>query len=481
MKSIHILLASLCLLFFSCEDFNSDSGFGSEDEQSTENNDVRLWLTTGTQVFMMKELPIEYSNDVTELTVKIDPSVKYQKIDGFGGGMTGSSAYLLRKMSAENRAKTLKDLFDPKEGIGLESIRISIGASDFSTSLYTYCDKEGIENFAIPQTDKEDLIPVLKEILTINPNVKFIASPWSPPAWMKTSKQLNNGSLEPKYYDVFAEYFVKYVKAMAGEGITIDAITIQNEPEFESYAHPSMLMPWDVQAKIIGEYLGPKFKAAGINTKILAFDHNFEIYEYALNVLDNPLANQYIAGSAFHGYNGTPSVLDNITAKYPNKSIYVTELSGGEWNDDTEMGTFFHYMTNFLVPSIQKGSSNFMMFNVALDPKHGPVTPGGTFCENCRGIITIDGETYMKELEYYMLGHFGKVCRSGANRIKTSFVGTVPDKLTTTAFLNPDGSRSLVVVNRSGNKVDLTIKDTSTNKRLVYNIANDAVASFILK
>ncbi|MFV0470343.1 MAG: glycoside hydrolase family 30 protein [Dysgonomonas sp.] len=481
MKSIHIFLASLCLFFFSCVDYNTDSGFASEDDSSTENNEARLWITNSTRVFLMKEVPVEYSSDITDLTVKIDPTVKYQTIDGFGGGLTGSSAYLFKQMSAAARAKVLKDLFDPKDGIGLENIRLCIGSSDFSTSLYTYCDTQGIDNFAIPQTDKEDLIPVLKEILAINPNIKIIASPWSPPAWMKTSGQLNYGSLKPEYYADFAEYFVKYVKAMSAEGITIDAITLQNEPEFESYTHPSMLMPWETQSEIIGQYLGPRFAAENIKTKILTLDHNFDIYEYALNVLNNSAANNYTAGTAFHGYAGTPSVLDNMTAAFPDKSIYITELSGGGWNTGSEMETFLYYLKDFLVPSLQKGSSNFMMFNIALNTEHGPVTPGGTFCEDCRGIITVDGDNYTKELEYYMLGQFAKVCRTGAKRIKTSFIGTLPSNVTATAFLNPDGSRSVVIVNESGNKVDLTVKDESTNKRLVYSLANDAVASFLLK
>ena len=211
MKKYLIPIFSL-LLAASCVDYNTDSGFADDNEQnSTENNAVRMWLTTESKVYLSKELPIDYTTDITDMVVRIDPTVKYQTIDGFGGTLTGSSAYLLKQMSAEKRAEVLKDLFDTKEGAGLESIRIAIGASDFSMDLYTYCDKQGIENFAIPDIDKRDLIPVLKEILAINPNIKLIASPWSPPAWMKSSGKLNLGTLKGvEVYDDYATYFFNF-------------------------------------------------------------------------------------------------------------------------------------------------------------------------------------------------------------------------------------------------------------------------------
>lgn len=482
MKKYLIPIFSL-LLATSCIDYNTDSGFSDDNEQNpTENNEVRMWLTTQSKIYLNKELSIDYTNDITDVVVRIDPSTKYQTIDGFGGTLTGSSAYLLQQMSAEKRAQVLKDLFDTKEGAGLESIRIAIGASDFSMDLYTYCDKQGIENFAIPEIDKRDLIPVLKEILSINPNIKLIASPWSPPAWMKSSGKLNLGILKgPEVYDDYATYFVKYVQAMKAEGITIDAITLQNEADFESGVHPSMKMSWQEQAEIIGKYIGPKFKAAGITTKILVLDHNFDIYNYAINVLSDAVANPYIDGTAFHGYAGKPSVINEVKTAFPTKSIYETELSGGDWNTGTEMETMFYYISDFMVPCMQNGSSNFMMFNIALNSQHGPVTPGGTFCEDCRGIVTIDGDDAKKELEYYMLSHFSKVCRTGAKMISTSFTGAFPEGATATAFLNPDGSRGLVVVNESGNNINMTVKDQTNGKRIVYSVPNSSVASFLLK
>lgn len=480
MKKFIIPIFSL-LMMASCIDYNLDSGVPVEEEKPTDGNNVRMWLTTESKSFLGTEVAVDYTSDVSDLVVRIDPTQTYQTIDGFGGTLTGSSAYLFQQMSAEARANVLKKLFDPKEGAGLESLRITIGASDFSMDLYTYCDKEGIENFAIPDIDKRDLIPVLKEILAINPNVKIIASPWSPPAWMKSSNNLNYGTLKgAEVYDDYATYFVKYVQTMQAEGITIDAITLQNESDFESNVHPSMKLSWEQHVAVIGQYLGPKFEAEGIKTKILVLDHNFDIYEYALSML-NDNANKYINGVAFHGYAGDPSSISKVKAAYPDKSIYQTELSGGDWNTDAEMGTMFYYTSKQLIPSIQNGSSNFMMFNVALNSQHGPVTPGGTFCEDCRGIVTIDGDNVKEELEYYMLNHFGKVVRTGAKLIKTSYSGSFPEGATTTAFLNPDGSRGLVIVNESGNDLNITISDEMVSKRTVYRIPNQSIASYLFK
>lgn len=478
-----ILISALTIfLFASCIDYDTDSGILVTEEKPTADNNVRMWLTTKSKTYLGQEVYIDYTSEISDFVVRVDPKETFQTIDGFGGTLTGSSAYLLQKMSPEARKQTLKDLFDPKEGAGLESLRVSIGASDFSLDLYTYCDKEGIENFEIPEIDKRDLLPILKEILAINPNIKIIASPWSPPAWMKTSNSLNTGTLKGEsVYDDYATYFVKYIQAMQVEGIIIDAITLQNESDFESGVHPSMKLSWEQHVDIIGKHLGPKFKEANIQTKILVLDHNFDIYEYALKMLNNENASKYITGTAFHGYAGDPSAISKVKQAYPNKAIYQTELSGGGWNTGEEMETMFYYISKQLVPCIQNGSSNFLMFNIALDPQHGPVTPGGTFCEDCRGIVTINGDNATKELEYYMLNHFGKVARTGASLIITSYSGALPEGASTTAFLNPDGSRGLVIFNESGNDLNITISDIAVNKRTVCNIPNLSIASFLFK
>ena len=481
LKNISCILLSAML--FSCGNLDDNPELSTKSAAATFSSadNVHLWVTSRDQSFRFTEVPIEYSNDASSLTVQIGGDI-YQRIIGYGGTLTGSSAYLLRQMSPSKRTETLRSLFDPVNGIGLENIRISIGASDFSLEMYTYCDRQGIENFAIPELDKRDLIPVLKEILAINPNVKIIASAWSPPAWMKSSNNLNYGSLKgPEVYDDYATYFVKFIQAMRYEGIDIYAITLQNEADFESWTHPSMKMAWQEQATIIKSYLGPKFLRNGITSKILVLDHNFDLAYYAQNVMGDPAASAYINGTAFHGYAGSPSDIRAITAAFPEKRIYQTELSGGGWNNDTEMGTMFYYLNTFLVPCMQYGSSNFMMFNIALNSQHGPVTPGGTFCEDCRGIVTIDGDNVKQELEYPLLAHFSKVSRTGAQRIQTEFRDGDSHDVSATAFLNPDGSKGIIVVNNSGRTHNITFKLKDSSQQFVYKIDDSKVYSFLIK
>lgn len=477
-KTIYLL--GFCALLFGCIQYNDFSGFTDEDSVPT--GDVHFWQTTGSEYFLFTEIARDYSNAIGDLVIELNTSDRYQQMDGFGGTLTGSSAYLIRQMDDTQRKKLLYDLFDPKTGAGINYLRITIGSCDFSLSMYTYCDQEGLENFAIPDVDKRDLIPVLKEILAINSEIKIMATPWSPPAWMKNGGILNGGTLLTDKYDDFADYFVKYIKAMENEGIKIDAISLQNEAMFESTAHPSMKMVWQEQSTIIREYVGPKFKAEGITAKILLLDHNFDEYSYPINILNDPQTRQFVAGTAFHGYAGSPSSISEVVAAHPDKDIYFTEQSGGGWNtglDSARMVTMFHYMNDYLIPTVERGSKNFLMWNIALNTEDGPTTPGGTFCEDCRGVVTISPDnSYRKELEYYLLGHFSKVCRSGAVRIGTNMIGNKPDNFSVTAFLNPDGSKGVVLVNQSGNKVSLSLKNDG--KRLTYEMPNDAVISFLL-
>jgi glucosylceramidase len=196
-------------------------------------------------------------------------------------------------MSAQNRKKLLDDLFDPEKGIGINYLRITIGSSDFSIGTYSYCDSPDINKFDIPEIDRNELLPVLKEILEINPTMKILASPWSAPAWMKSNNSMYGGSLRgEEVYNDFAEYFVRYVQVFEQEGIHIDALTIQNEPMYETGGYPTMKMLWQEQNKIIRDYLGPKFIANGIQTKIIIWDHNFDMSYYPINILNDPVTRQ---------------------------------------------------------------------------------------------------------------------------------------------------------------------------------------------
>ncbi|MEA4984854.1 hypothetical protein SDC9_38824 [bioreactor metagenome] len=473
---IAILLLS-AIIIFSCKD---PVIIEPEPEPVDSIGDVNVWLTSGNEVFLMKrQSSVDFSRELGDFTIVLDTAVTHQEMDGFGAALTGSSAYLIKQMHSADRDKLLKDLFDPEQGIGLNYLRITIGSSDFSIGTYSYCDNPDINSFGIPQRDRDDLLPVLRMILAINPSIKILASPWSAPAWMKQNNSMYGGSLKgtPLYND-FAEYFVRYIKAFESEGISVDAITIQNEPMHETGGYPTMKMLWEEQNTIIRDYLGPKFVEHNIKTKIIIWDHNFDMAYYPINILNDPLTRQYVAGTGWHGYGGDASAIDVVQALHPDKDVYFTEQSGGGWNTDTRMGNMFWYMKNFLMASVNRGSKNFIMWNLALNPQNGPTTTTGG-CQNCRGVVTVkpDG-TYTRNEEYYLLGHFSKFVRLGAKRIKNSATN-LPDGMTLSSFMNTDGSKVVVVINRSGARKQYNIRCGA--RKFLYNQLDESVVSFYFK
>lgn len=442
---------------------------------------VKVWLTTGNEAYLLEQRnSVEFSREFGDFTIQVDTTQTFQTIDGFGAALTGSSAFLLKNLTATRRDSILKDLFDPRKGIGINYLRLSIGSSDFNIGVYSYADGGNIESFAIPERDRLDLIPVLKEILKINPTIKIMASPWSAPAWMKKNNSMMGGSLRgPEVYDDFAEYFVRYIKAYAAEGIHIDAITLQNEPMHETTGYPTMKMQWQEQNEIIRDYLGPKLKGNKLTTKIIIWDHNFDMSYYPMEILNDPVTRTYVDGTGWHGYGGTAAAIDQVQAAHPDKNVYFTEQSGGGWNTDTRMGNMFYYMREFLMATVNRGSKNFLMWNLALNPDHGPTTTSGG-CQNCRGVITIrpDG-TYLRNEEYYLIGHFSKFVRQGAQRVANSISTGMPNGVSISSFVNTDGSKSIVILNRTGNKIKYNVRIGS--RKFMYEQYNESVVTFALR
>lgn len=439
--------------------------------------DVYAWLTTDNEVHLLKkQAPIDFSREIGNFTIVLDTTTTFQTMDGFGAALTGASAYLINQLSPTDRAKILTDLFDPVKGIGLNQLRITIGSSDFSIGTYSYCDYPDINTFAIPERDRLDLLPVLKQIKAINPTIKILASPWSAPAWMKANNSMYGGSLKgSEVYDDFAEYFIKYIKAFQEEGVIIDAITLQNEPMYETGGYPTMKMLWTEQNILIRDFLGPKFFVNDIHTKIIIWDHNFDMSYYPINILNDPITRQYVAGTGWHGYGGNATAIDALLAAHPDKDIYFTEQSGGGWNTDTRMRNMFWYMKEFLMATVNRGSKNFIMWNLALNEQHGPTTTTGG-CQDCRGVVTIKANgTYIRNEEYYLLGHFSKLVRLGAVRIATTSTNW-PGGLTVSSFMNVDGSKVAVIMNRSGAKQKYNIR--CGNRKFIYEQYNESVVSF---
>lgn len=423
---------------------------------------VDIWLTMPDKSRLLEQVEsVSFRSGKPEHSevIQVDDAIRYQQMDGFGAALTDSSAWLLANaLDDERRDKLMKLLFDREEGIGFSYLRLPMGASDFALQRYTYDDMpQGetdpeLEHFSI-EHDRQYIIPLLKQALSLNPDLKIMASPWSPPGWMKTSDSLVGGSLKPEAYEPFARYFVKFIQAYEAEGIPIDAVTLQNEPHHVPSDYPGMRMEAWEQALLIKEYLGPAFEENGIGTKIVIWDHNWDEYYYPLSVLGDADANPYIAGTAFHGYAGDVSSQSRVKEAYPDKDIYFTESSGGEWS--TDFGSNLKWdLQNLIIGSTRHWAKTVLKWNLALDEQHGPYLGG---CRDCRGIVTIDrqtGDVVLNE-EYYAFGHASKFVKPGAFRMESASSGS--GDIETVAFINPDDSLVLIALNASEDMKEIQV------------------------
>jgi glucosylceramidase len=412
---------------------------------------VSLWLTNADRsaLFARQPEPLRFQKASSALPViDVNDKQKYQSMDGFGFALTGGSAQLLMRMDAAQRNDLLKQLFGTGDGdIGVSYLRISIGASDMNDHAFTYDDlppgetDPSLTKFDLGP-DSSSVIPVLKEILAIQPSIKILGSPWSAPAWMKTNGNLKGGSLKPEYYQAYAQYFVKYLNAIQAQGIKVDAITIQNEP-LNPKNTPSMVMQPEEQAAFIKQALGPAFRKAGMQTKIFLYDHNCDRPDYPITVLNDPEARQYVDGSAFHLYGGEITAMTKVHDAYPNKNLYFTEQMVVDRKGSSELGVASP-VQRLIIGAPRNWSRNVLLWNLAADPQFGPHTDNGG-CPMCEGAITLDGNTVTRNVAYYVVAHAAKFVRPGSVRIESNSLEPLPN----VAFKASDGKRVLIVANSS--------------------------------
>lgn len=439
-------------------------------------SDVSLWLTNADQsaLFEKQNISLNFSTATNSFpTITVDTSQTYQSMDGFGYCLTGGSAYLIHRLPADQRTALLHELFGiDSTHIGISYLRLSIGASDLSRKVFSYDDMPvgqtdtTLQNFDLG-ADKNDLIPLVKEILQINPDIKFLGSPWSAPAWMKGYQNSVGGHLLPKYYSAYARYFVKYIEAMKAEGITINAITPQNEP-LNPNNNPSMVMEANEQAYFIEHYLGPAFAAAGITTKIIIYDHNCDRPDYPLSILKNAAAAKYIDGSAFHLYAGNITALSQVHDAFPDKNVYFTEQwTGGPGNF---AGDLNWHVKNLIIGATRNWSKNVLEWNLASDPNYEPHTPGG--CTTCMGALTI-GNSIARNVSYYIIASASRFVRPGSIRIASN----LQDNLPNVAFKTPDGKKVLIVLNEGAGTQQFNIK--FKDKIVTASLHSGAVGTFV--
>jgi glucosylceramidase len=450
---------------------------------------ISVWLTDPDNSILFQNQPVGLTfgkaDAVTQTngqsltnanqTIEVNDAQTCQTMDGFGCCLTGGSAMHLIRMDGSARAALLKELFAADStNIGISYLRVSIGASDLNDHVFSYDDLPAgetdpdMKKFSLGP-DRADVIPVLREILALNPEIKILGSPWSPPPWMKDNNDTRGGSLQPQFYDAYAKYFVKYIQGMAAEGIRIDAITVQNEP-LNPKNNPSLLMPAQEQAAFIANHLGPTFKAAKITAKIILYDHNCDHPEYPISILNDPEAAKYVDGSAFHLYAGSINVLSDVHNAFPDKNIYFTEQWTGA--SDTIRRALNNHIRNLIIGATRNWSRNVLEWNLAADSNYEPHTDRGG-CNQCQGAIAIEGNKVSRNAAYYILAHAAKFVRPGSVRIGSNNLDTLPN----VAFKTPDGKKVLVVLN--GSRSPQTFNIRFGDRLAVATLNGGAVATCV--
>lgn len=479
------MLLALCAATVTLSSCSVDSGLDLQaaPEALTEQpqahpraGEARLFTTTADGVYKLYQDSVAVFTDqnMAPTTIEIDPTRRYQSMDGFGFAITYATCYNLLKMSQQERTALLRRTFSPTQGYGVSYARISIGCNDFSSTEYTLCDEKGLDHFRLHSDETRYVIPVLKEILAINPDLKIMAAPWTCPRWMKVAdiqtkaphNAWTDGHLNPDLRKDYAQYFVKFVKAMAAEGIRIHAVTPQNEPLNKANT-ASLYMPWQEEADFVRE-LAAAFKQSGVQTKIYVYDHN---YDYGAGQDDYPVkvydalghtfeGSELVVGAAYHDYGGSNTELTDVYQKAPQKELLFTESSIGTWNDGRNLSKrLLADMQNVALGTVNRMCKAVMVWNFMLDDKMGPNLDGG--CQTCYGAIDISSADYSRltyNSHYYIIAHLSAAAAPGAIRLGTRLNVSTP-KLIHTEFLNPDGTYGAVLINTGDTQLSVTLSD----------------------
>ncbi|WP_202841717.1 glycoside hydrolase family 30 protein [Luteimonas saliphila] len=441
---------------------------------------VEVWTTTADRRLALSPSTLATTAaDGAGVDIEVDARTRHQRMLGFGASITDSSAWLIRhRMGEAQREALLRELFGRDgDGVGFEFVRLTIGASDFSRSHYSLDDPPDgapdleLRHFSIAP-NLEDVVPVTRQALAINPELRVMASPWSAPAWMKDSGSLVKGRLLPRYYDAFARYLLRYVDAYADEGIPIFALTVQNEPDHEPEDYPGMRFNAPERARFIGDHLGPLRDRRRPHLQIFDWDHNWDKPQEPLAVLADPAASKHVSAVAWHCYGGHVSAQAPVRDAFPDKDVYMTECSGGDWEPVRSGGLTLQART-LVIGTTRHWARGVLFWNLALD-ENGEPHAGG--CDTCRGIVTIDSMTgaVTRTDDYYALAHASRFVRRDAWRIAST---DTDDGIDNVAFENvDDGSRVLVASNSGDAPRTITVGDGG--RTFAYTMPAKSVATF---
>jgi glucosylceramidase len=421
---------------------------------------VSVVISTNSRSELMTAQPAVYFNtstaDAGTNSIVVDAAQQYQTMDGFGAAFTDSAAYLLYSVAQPSKLTSImSDLFTTSGGgIGLSFMRIPMGATDIARSVYSFDDQAAgktdltLADFSIDH-DQAYILPLIKEARTLNPEMKLMATPWSPPGWMKDSGTMLGGNLlmSKANETAFANYFVKYIQAYEAAGVPIDYISLQNEPLNNTTSYPSMYMSESTELAVLQGYVLPALTAANLSTKVFVYDHNWDTPSYPEYVLQALTAQQltHVAGTAWHGYAGTPGAQQTVENLFPAQGTWQTEHSGGTWVTDQFTADFLE-----ITQVLRNSAKGYIKWSLALNQNMGPnltQNAGLGGCNTCTPLVTVNGTTgtVAKDIEFYTLGHYSKYVLPGAVRIYSSNTPAIA----TTAFQNTNGTTALVAFNIS--------------------------------
>ncbi|MEU3840683.1 ricin-type beta-trefoil lectin domain protein [Streptomyces sp. NPDC028635] len=411
--------------------------------------------------------------------ITVDENTRYQTFTGGGASFTDTAAWLMNSsgaLSAATRDATMRKLFSPTDGIGLSFLRNPMGASDLARYGYTYDDvpagqtDPSLSRFSIAH-DLADVVPLTRQALQLNPLLTVMASPWTAPAWMKDSGQLNGGWLKAEDYGAYASYFVKYLQAYRDQGVPVSYVTAQNEPTCCS-GYPSMSWNASGLAYFTKNELLPRLQSAGLATKVLAHDWNWDTYDaYAAQTVDDAAVRTHpnFGGIAWHGYGGDIAKQTAVHNQYPQLDAFGTEHSGGTWIANQQREDLLN-----IVDYTRNWAKSVTKWSLAVDQNMGPHNGG---CGTCTGLVTVhDGDARSGQVdytvEYYDMGHLTKFVRPGAQRIASTASSALPN----VAWRNPDGSKALIAYNDSASPRTVTINWGS--QHATYSLPGKTSATF---
>lgn len=402
---------------------------------------VEVWMSTqdgAKSLTREKDLEFGKVKKTKDPVITLSTDKTLQSIVGLGASLEHSTCENLTKLPPDQREEVIEKLVSPDKGIGMNLMRVCIGTSDFTGEpYYTYNDlPEGqtdpeLANFSI-EKDKAYVLPVIKTALAKNPDLLIFASPWSPPAWMKTSGKLGTGKLKPEFYGAWANYLLKFIRAYEAEGVPIYAITVQNEPNMSHPDYPTTLWNGEEQRDFIRDHLGPLFRDNNVKTLVWCWDHNWNNLAFPRAVMADPQAAQYVDGTGFHLYEGRVDAQTTFRNEFPGKHIYFTEGSVFRAGGAVKLA-------NILRNWSRTYSGWVIMLDEHQKPNRGPHTASPTAVE------LLDDGSVRYNFDYYMQGQFMKFIRRGAVQVEsTPFEGKT---LAAAAFKNPDGRMVLVAAN----------------------------------